>query len=170
MKNLLLTIKLLTFTLISISSNSPHAQTVLPAHNGIKYPVGLKNWRVLGSSYRSDNKTQRIILGNSIAIKASNSGHTNPWPRGSILAKLVWKNIKHPRWRAAIVPGKFVHTEIMIKNTSKYPSTGGWGYARWEGSSLTPSGKDKYFSKECLACHLNTKENDYVFTIPVKIP
>ena len=167
MKNL----KLVTFfCLIALKSTITYAETVLTAPNGIKYPTGLENWRVIGSSYRTDNNTQRVILGNSIAIKASRSGKNNPWPEGSIVAKLVWKNTEHPNWQTAIVPGEFIHSEIMVKNSSKHKATGGWGYARWVGESQEPYGKDKSFSQECFSCHSNVKNKDYVFTIPVKTP
>ncbi|MCK5830077.1 MAG: cytochrome P460 family protein [Methylococcales bacterium] len=168
MKKFLLPFKITAFWLLFL--NLCVADSVLPTLNGIKYPIGLKNWRVLSSSYRTDNNTQRVILGNSIAIKASKSGQTNPWPEGSILAKLVWKNTELPSWESAIVPGEFAHAEIMIKNSKKYKATGKWGYARWKGLSLAPFGKDKSFSQECLSCHTKVKNNDYVFTIPAKIP
>ncbi len=170
MKKTITLLKIIFITIISVSATSAFAKKVSPTANGIHYPAGLKNWHVIASSYRTDNDTQRIILGNHIAIKAARSGATNPWPRGSILAKLVWKNTKHPDWSSAIIPGKFVHSEIMVKNASKYKSTGGWGYARWIGNSQQPYGKDKSFSKECLACHSQVKKDDFVFTRPVKIP
>jgi len=170
MKKLLSKINLLFIILISSTPLYTYAESVAPTANGIQYPSGLKNWRVIASSFRTDNNTQRVILGNSIAIKASRSEQTQPWPEGSILAKLVWKNIEHPEWNSAIVAGEFVHSEIMIKDSVQYKSTGGWGYARWKGEQQQPYGKDKSFSKECLACHSHVKKSDFVFTIPAKIP
>ncbi len=163
-------IQLLFITLISSIACLAEAENVLPAANGVQYPAGLKNWRIISSSYRTDNDTQRVILGNSIAIKASRSGRIKPWPEGSILAKLVWKNAEHPDWSSAIVPGAFVHSEIMVKDSNEYKATGGWGYARWVGDEQRPFGKDKSFSEECLACHVQVKKSDYVFTMPAKIP
>ena len=170
MKNFVSTFKFLLPGLIILFSGISHSKTILPAPNGIKYPVGLKNWRVISSSYRTDNNTQRVILGNSIAILASRSGQTNPWTQGSILAKLVWKNSQHPIWNAAIVPGEFVHSEIMVKDSEKYKSTMGWGYARWKGKDQQPHGQDDSFAQECLSCHSNAKDSNYVFTIPAIIP
>jgi len=160
----------LLFALITLIPNIAYSKTVSPAPNEINYPTGLKNWRVISTSYRTDNNTQRVILGNNIAIKASRSGQTNPWPKGSILAKLVWKNSQHPVWDTAIVPGEFVHSEIMIKDSDKYKTTKGWGYARWKGDQQQPYGKDASFAQECLSCHNNAINSDYVFTIPAKIP
>lgn len=163
-------IKLFIVVLIAIVSTSLHAENVLPSPNGIKYPSGLKNWRIISTSQRNDNNTQRAILGNAIAINAARSGQTNPWPQGTILAKLVWKNTQHPIWESAIVPGDFVHSEIMVKDSTKFKATKGWGYARWQGKDQKPYGKDDSFAQECFSCHTQAKTQDYVFTIPAKIP
>ncbi len=170
MKITLLTNILLTTGLFFVLPGISYSKNVLPTLNGIEYPAGLKNWRIISSSYRIDNDTQRVILGNSIAKNASISGKMNPWPKGSILAKLVWKNKKLKNWQEAMVPGEFVHTEIMVKDATKFKSTGGWGYARWKGVTLQPYGEDKSFAQECYSCHINAKDDDYVFTIPAILP
>jgi len=143
---------------------------VRPAPNGIEMPEGFKNWRLIASSHRSDNNTMRVILGNDTAIQAARYKQTNPWPDGSILAKLVWKNRTHEKWPAATVPGEFVHSEFMIKDSKKYADTGGWGFARWIGISQKPYGNDASFSRECFGCHTPMKDNDYVFTHPAELP
>ena len=143
---------------------------VAPAPNGITLPEGYRDWRLLASSYRSDNNTQRVILGNDVAIEAVADGKTNPWPDGAILAKLVWKNESIKEWPAAIAPGKFVHAEFMMKDSKKYTSTGGWGFARWLGTEQKPYGKDETFVQECFNCHLPVKSKDYVFTSPAALP
>lgn len=143
---------------------------VPPAPNGIELPSGYKDWRVIGSSHREDNKTLRVILGNDTAIDAARAGKTNPWPDGSILGKLVWKDESHQKWEKATVPGTFVHAEFMIKDAVKHEETGGWGFARWKGMNQEPYGDDASFVQECFSCHQPVKNNDYVFTHPSKIP
>ncbi|MBI4824963.1 MAG: cytochrome P460 family protein [Nitrospirae bacterium] len=141
-----------------------------PAPNGINIPDGYRNWKVIAPSYRSDNNTIRVILGNDIAIKAAEKHETNPWPDGSVIAKIVWKAEKHEQWQSASVPGEFVHSEFMVKDSRKYPDTGGWGFARWTGMEQRPYGKDISFVQECLGCHTPVKDNDYMFTVPAKLP
>jgi len=145
-------------------------KTVQPAPNGITIPEGFRDWRLIASSLRSDNNTMRVILGNDTAIEAARSGKINPWPDGATFAKLVWKNMTHEKWPTATIPGDFVHVEFMIKDSKKYVSTGGWGFARWLGMDQRPYGKDAEFAQECFGCHLPMKENDYVFTHPAVIP
>ncbi len=159
------------FIFLMISSYQPlFAGSIKPAPNGITLPDNYKDWRVISQSHRIDNKTVRIILGNDIAVEASRAGKTNPWPKGSILGKMVWKQKSEEFWPTAIAPDKFVHAEFMVKDAQKYKETGGWGYARWLGLDQKPYGKDANFVQECVACHLPVKNNDYVFTSPAVLP
>jgi len=159
-----------TAVLLSVSSAMYAAETVPPTPNGISLPSDYKDWRVISSSHREDNKTLRVIVGNDVAIAAARQGKTNPWPDGSILGKLVWKDSVHPNWEKAIVPADFVHAEFMFKDAAKYEATGGWGFARWKGMDQVPYGEDASFVQECFGCHLPVKDNDYVFTHPSKLP
>ncbi len=149
---------------------APAAPVVAPAPNGITFPHGYKNWDLIAVSHRTDNNSLRAILGNDVAVKAARAGQTNPWPDGSMLAKLVWKDTVHEDdWPDATVPGAFVHAEFMLKDAGKYKATGGWGFARWLGNQQKPYGEDENFVEECFACHTPMKHNDYVFTHPVKL-
>jgi len=148
-----------------------HSQNIQASVNNIDYPKGLTNWRVISTSIRSDNNTQRVILGNSIAIKAARANSDKlHWPKGAILAKLVWKNDTLATWKAATVPGDFVHAEIMLRDARKYATTGGWGFARWSGLDLKPHSQDSNAAETCFACHQAAKGTDYVFTVPAKLP
>jgi hypothetical protein len=133
-------------------------------------PQGYKDWRVIGVSHRSDHESLRSILGNDIAVEAARSGHTNPWPEGAILAKLVWKYRTDENWEPATVPDTFTHVEFMVKDTAKYAETGGWGYARWLGLDQKPYGEDASFVEECTGCHDPVADRDYVFTEPAPLP
>jgi len=64
---------LATGIIISMALAGPlhAADAVPPAPNGIELPAGYKDWRVIGSSHREDNKTLRVILGNDAAIAAA---------------------------------------------------------------------------------------------------
>lgn len=140
------------------------------APNGIALPEGYKDWRIIAPSSRSDKNHIRVILGNDIAIAAARAGKTNPWPDGSMLAKLAWKNKTDEHWPTATVPGDFVQAEFMIKDARKYAATGGWGFARWVGMDQKPYGQDANFVQECYGCHIPVKANDYLYTHPAVMP
>jgi hypothetical protein len=157
---------LAAITVIAASSKTE----VLPALNGITLPEGYKDWRIISASHRTDNNTLRIILGNDTAVAAARKGDVKPWPDGSILAKLSWKDSTHEKWPAATIPGKFVQAEFMIKDAKRFAATGGWGFARWLGLEQQPYGKDANFVQECFGCHTPVKDNDYVYTYPAILP
>jgi hypothetical protein len=146
----------------------PALSSAAPApSNGIAYPEGWQNWATIAVSHRTDNSTIRVILGNPIAVAAARSGTTNPWPDGSVLAKIVWKEKQLQSWLAGTTPGEFAHAEFMIKDTTKYAASHGWGWARWLGLEQTPFTQGP---QSCISCHTPVKSHDWVFTEPAQFP
>ena len=150
----------------SIPVSTLLAETPAPSHD-IAYPTGWQNWSAIAVSHRTDNKTMRVILGNDIAVKAARAGNTNPWPDGAILGKVVWKDTELADWKPAVAPGEFVHAEFMLKDTKKYASTHGWGWARWVEADQKPFNKG---AQVCISCHTPVKGRDWVFTDPAVFP
>jgi hypothetical protein len=159
------------FFFSALASLSLAAQTVAPSPNGIAFPAGYQNWRVISISHRVDNHTMRVIYGNDVAVEAARRGQTNPWPDGSVLGKVVWKEMAKSSWPTAIAPDAFVHAEFMFRDTVKYAENGtGWGWARWVGMDQKPHGSDANVAAECIACHTPVKDNNWVFTTPAPLP
>ena len=148
-------------------SAAPQPDRVEAAPNGLTIPKGYKKWKLIGVSHRNDKNSLRAILGNRKAHQATNSKGRWDWPEGTILAKLVWRDAKHPQWPDAIVPGQLSHIEFMVKDPKKYAATGGWGFGRWVGMDLKPYQND---GSECYTCHLTVKQSDLVFTRPAPLP
>lgn len=142
-----------------------NAPTPAPALNGIPFPTGYQNWRTISTTERFDNQTLRAILGNDVAVQAIAQNKINPWPDGSILAKVAWQ--QKPDGQGHIGTGAFLQVEFMIRDQKKYASTMGWGWARWRGLDLKPYGTDASFVNECVSCHAPVKDNDAVFTTPI---
>lgn len=163
-------ISTLSLGVLFAAGNLLAAEKPASSPNGIELPAYYKNWRVIGVSHRQDKESLRVIVGNETAVNAARTGNTKPWPDGSILGKLAWKDQTHPKWATATVPGEFVHAEFMIKDSAKYAKTGGWGFARWLGLEQKPYGNDASFVRECLACHDQVQDNDSVFTHPAPLP
>ena len=160
---------LITGMLFALTATWATAHAIEPAPNGIAFPEGYQDWRVISVSHRTDNHTMRVILGNDIAIAASRNNQTLPWPDGTILGKVVWKEKAEQSWPTAIAPDKFVHAEFMVKDSKKWAKQDGWGYARWVGEELKPFGENTDFAQQCIACHTPVKNNDWVFTTPAKL-
>jgi cbb3-type cytochrome oxidase cytochrome c subunit len=141
-------------------------QDVKPEFNGVAYIPDYKNWKVISSTDRFDNHTLREILGNAVAVKAIAENHINPWPDGTMFAKVAWAQ-SQPDENGVVQTGAFVQVELMIKDAKKYASTEGWGFGRWRGTDLTPYGKDASFQNECTTCHAPMAKNDYAYTMPI---
>lgn len=138
---------------------------VHPAPNGIAFLPDYKNWKTISSTERFDNHTIREILGNDVAVKAIAENHINPWPDGTAFAKVAWhQQIDN---NGDIRTGAFYQVEFMIRDSMKYASTLGWGFARWRGTDLKPYGKDAAFANECVNCHSPLRSTNYVFTPPI---
>lgn len=136
--------------------------------NGVQYTDDFKNWKVISMSTLFD-KSIRVIYGNDIAVKAVETENFHPWPDGSIVVKSVWKQEKFTD--GEIRPGEFVNAQFMVKNSKKYTDTEGWGFAKFSGSNLHPTGKTASFAKEsCIACHRQLAEKTgYLFDVPMKV-
>lgn len=175
-------IKKYTLSLSSVNpavqhKNEPHTASILPAAaptkfpvspNGVQYTSDFKNWKVISMSTLFDNSI-RVIYGNDIAVKAVETENFHPWPDGSIVVKSVWKQEELPN--GEIRPGKFINAQFMVKDSHQYKDTEGWGFAKFSGDDLHPTGKTASFAKEsCIACHRQLAEKTgYLFDVPMKV-
>lgn len=137
------------------------------ALNGVKYVSGYTNWKVISSTNRFDNYTIRVVYGNAIAVKAIEENQINPFPNGASIVKVVWNKIEEKD--GTVRPGTFNCVQIMTRDDKKYPKTGGWGFAIFNGLKLIPTGKTALFENDCYNCHkLQAADNGYLFNIPLK--
>ncbi len=58
--------------------------------NGVPFSPDYKHWKEVSATDRFDNGTMRVILGNEVAVKAIEDHRINPWPDGTIFAKVTW--------------------------------------------------------------------------------
>jgi len=59
----------------------------------------------------------------------------------------------------SFVPGAAVNVQFMVKDSKKYASTGGWGFADFKDGK--PG--DKALHETCFPCHEPAKAHDFVF-------
>jgi hypothetical protein len=145
----------------------------LVAPNGIAFSEvrGYEDWKVVAPSFRTDNTEVRVILANDVMIEAYRGGvpdNGQSFPDGSIIVKIGYSALKSQSFPAALVPGVLKRVEFIIKDVKRFPSTAGWGYARFVYDSakelFTPYGKDASFTQECFTCHTIVKDRDFIFT------
>jgi len=128
---------------------------------GVTIPDGYRNWALVAPSHEAGRLDElRGILGNPIAMNAYRAG-TLPFPDGTILAKLAWKHVASTEIDDAFVPGHTTTVQIMVKDSKRFASTGGWGFGRFiDGKPV-----DEAQHQTCFGCHAaRVKEHDFVFT------
>ena len=133
---------------------------------GIKMPPGYRDWGLISVAHEEGKLNDlRAILGNDIAVKAAREGKL-PYPDGAIVARLAWSYEPLPESAKAFgsaqsfVAGQPKNgVQFMVKDSTKYASTGGWGYAQFDDGK--PAGEAVH--NACFACHAIAKERDFVF-------
>ncbi len=128
---------------------------------GVKIPSEYRQWELISPSREAGSFDElRSILGNAISMKAYRDGAL-PFPDGSMLVKLAWKEVPSAEFDGAFVPGHATTVQVMVKDSRKYASTGGWGF----GQFIDRKPVDEAQHQTCFACHeANVKGHDFVFT------
>ena len=127
---------------------------------------GYEDWAVI-SSARTD-EVLKVIVGNPVIVKAYKAGipgNGQPFPEGSKLVKLQWKPKKSTEAPFAVdVPDVFSQAFVMEKNSARFPTTGGWGYALFNYETASDKFTADPSPADCgHACHVAVKGKDYIF-------
>jgi hypothetical protein len=135
---------------------------------------GYEAWQTISIS-RSE-KAVAAILGNPVMIAAYQAGfpaNGKPVPDGARMAKIHWAPKPNQFFPDATVPGNLLNVDFMVKDSTRFADSGGWGYAVFDYQAASdtftpgttagspPQGND---AKCGAACHTIAKSRDYVFT------
>ncbi len=133
---------------------------------GIKIPPGYRDWRLIAVAREEGNLDDlRAILGNDVAIEAARGGKL-PYPDGTVIARLAWSHdpleesgeaFGRPQSFVAGPPKNGV--QFMVKDSKRYASTGGWGFAHFDGGK--PASEAVH--NTCFPCHAVVEARDFVF-------
>jgi mono/diheme cytochrome c family protein len=141
---------------------------------------GYEQWQVVAPSLTDAAHVIRVIIANPVMIKAfqDGSGSDKPFPEGSKIVKLEWKprtitSLPFSEKTPDTVSGDLEEVEFIVKNSKRFASTHGWGYAMFDYdaasgtlapatlSSHPPVGHD---AKCGAACHELAASKNYIFT------
>jgi Cytochrome P460 len=148
---------------------------------GVRLPAGYRDWPLISvATVGAPVSDMRAKLGNEVAMKAFRAG-TLPFPDGTIIARLAWKQTTSEENNRALGPaaekqlgpeaaqkllsqsfvaGPAINVQFMVKDSTKYASTRGWGFAQFDDGKPA----DEAVHKTCFACHSPAKDRDFVFT------
>ena len=163
--------KRITSLLVAVATLDGVVAFMVPASGeaapifGVKIPPGYRDWRVISVAHEAGNNNDlRAILGNDVAIKAYREGKL-PYPDGTIIARLAWSYVSSEENNKvfgrpqSFVAGSPTNVQFMVKDSKKYMSTGGWGFAQFNDGKPVDAAV-----QECFSCHVPVKARDYVFT------
>ena len=128
---------------------------------------GYEDWSLV-SSARTD-EVLKVIVANPKMITASKAGvpgDCQPFPEGSMIVKLQWKQKKSTEAQFAVdVPDVFKQAFVMEKDSKRFPKTGGWGYAVFNYDAASDKfAPDPQSLSDCgNACHTAVKAKGYIF-------
>ena len=130
---------------------------------------GYESWEVVATSNSPNLKLVAVIHANPemiAAYKAGIPGNGKPFPDGAKMAKIHWKAKRSAEAPdPTTVPDTLHDIDFMVKDSKRFPDSGGWGYAQFNydaaSDTFTPDGS----GSDCgHACHTIVKAKDYVFT------
>ena len=131
-----------------------------------KIPPGYRDWKLVSIAHEEGNLNSiGAVLGNDVAIKAFREGKL-PFPDGTIIAALHYRhapseeNNKVFGRSQSFVAGPPTNIQFMVKDSTKYAATGGWGFATFKDGKPA----DEASMKSCFPCHNQIKARDLVFT------
>jgi hypothetical protein len=157
-----------------ISTQQKYTVTV---PNGLAFSEfrGYEGWSVIAVSLKGGKIA--AILGNPAMIRAFKSGipaDGKPFPDGSMMAKLHWIPKTQQRQPGLpTVPGTLHDIDFMVKDSTRFADSGGWGYGEFEYDAASHTFRagtradnppQEHDAKCGFACHTLAKDRDYVFT------
>jgi len=131
-----------------------------------RIPSGYRDWKWISVAHEEGNlHSFAAILGNDLAIKAYHD-RALPFPDGAIIAALHYSHVSSEQNNKvfgqpqSFVPGLPTNIQFMVKDSTKYAATGGWGFGHFKDGKPA----DAAFMKSCFPCHEKTTGSDLVFT------
>ncbi|HEY0677973.1 MAG TPA: cytochrome P460 family protein [Chitinophagaceae bacterium] len=159
-KNLFTTMILCSF--IAFASFMTHS----PLNAEVPYPEGFRNWMhvksmvITSKDPKADhNRGYHHIYANALAMDGYKTGK---YANGSIIVADFIEMIEKD---GNILEGKRKFINVMVKDSEKYKTTGGWGYEEFDGDSktlrtVTPANA----AAKCYNCHTSQLQKDHVFS------
>ena len=127
-----------------------------------------KKWHLVTVRFREDTQEMRFTYANDQAWAEMNKLKPE-YSDGAVFAKVGLMSEKDPAFPSSIVPSGAKRYQFMVKNSKKYESTKGWGYALFDQGGHLFNEDVKAKTLACAACHAVVPERDYVFSRPMDL-
>jgi len=98
------------------------------------------------------------IYANDKALEGYNSGK---FPDGSVI---VYDLLETKEVAGNTIEGPTRRVDVMVKQSERYPVTGGWEFMSFSGNDQTNGKLSAARQATCAGCHGNRKDHDSVFS------
>lgn len=135
-----------------------------PAPARVEYPDGYRGWTHVKSGLTSPTHRNFATTGGFQHVyanaEAMHGYRTRNFPEGSVVV-VDWLEMRD-------VGGQFVEgarrqVDVMVKDSVRFASTGGWGFQRFVGDSRTELAASPT-PQECFACHNRLRKDGLVLS------
>jgi Cytochrome P460 len=134
-----------------------------PAPSPVAYPEGYRNWAHVKSTVISPTHKNFANTGGFQHFYANPEAlvgyRTREFPRSAIIV-VDWLEMTDNN--GAYTEGARRQIDVMVRDSARFASTGGWGFQRFmkdtktEATAPTP--------QQCFACHNNLKKDGLVLS------
>jgi hypothetical protein len=141
----------------------------LKVPNGIAFSdfKGYETWQTVAVS--QTETSLKVISANTPMINAYRNGipgNGKKFPEGSKIVKIEWtskKNAESPYF--VMVPDNLKSVSFIEKNSKRFASTSGWGFAQFQYDAASETFKPFGNDAACgYQCHTTVASKDYIFT------
>lgn len=130
----------------------------------VAYPDGYRNWAHVKSTLVGPAHASFATIGGYQHIYANPEGlagyRTRVFPEGSILV-VDWLDMEDRN--GAYTEGARRQVDVMVKDSLRFATSGGWGFQRFVKDSRTEV-STTLTPPQCLACHEKLKKDGLVLS------
>ncbi|WP_419700786.1 cytochrome P460 family protein [Mucilaginibacter sp. NFX135] len=130
---------------------------------GILIPEGYRNWTHVKTAVNNpafaSHSGFHHIYANSKALDGYKTGR---FADGAIIVFDVLESL--PQKNGDMYEGKRKLIDIMVKNSSRFSETGGWGYEEFTYSDSVTTKALHPTKEQCFNCHNTRKASSFIFS------
>jgi hypothetical protein len=130
----------------------------------VAYPEGYRSWTHVKSTMVGPANKNFATLGgfqHIYANEAAMTGYrTRSFPEGSVIA-FDWLELTENN--GAFAEGPRRQLDVMVKDSKRFASTGGWGFQRFVKDSKTERASAPT-AQDCFGCHDRLKRDSLVLS------
>jgi hypothetical protein len=154
-----------TVALLLVVAGILGASVAAKEYTQIPYPTGYPKWvcvrtMLVGpqSKFFADSGGMHHIYANEKAMEGYVSGK---FPDGSVLVFDLLDVIEKD---GVTSEGRRQRIDVMLRDSARFGSTGGWGFERFAGDSQTERPLTEEHRQACFTCDQQVKAQDFVFS------